>query len=196
MFSTQKTSLKLLVEIKISWIRLQQRMKFGVFATIPQLNAKILNGSHQHHQKTKKFVFKSQKWRQCLCVSTTHHEFVPEGQTVTGSFYLSVLECLWKRIHHVWPEYSAPGSWFLLHDNAPVHWAVAVQEFLAQNECVCSIIHPTPLIYPPMIIFCSPNWSYHWKSTCLKMFKTSKQLWHRVFGPYHKKTCRGPSSLC
>jgi len=27
----------------------------------PQLNAKVLNGSHQHHQKAKKFVFKSQK---------------------------------------------------------------------------------------------------------------------------------------
>ena len=30
-------------------------------AMIPQLNAKVLNGSHQHHQKTKKLVFKSQK---------------------------------------------------------------------------------------------------------------------------------------
>ena len=55
-----------------------------------------------------------------------HHEFVPEGQTVTGSFYLSVVKCLWKRIRHVWPEYSAPGSWFPLHDNAPVHRSVAV----------------------------------------------------------------------
>ena len=54
-----------------------------------------------------------------------HHEFVP------GSFYLSVLECLWKRIHCVRPEYSAPGCWFLLHDNVPVHRAVAVQELLA-----------------------------------------------------------------
>jgi len=32
-----------------------------------------------------------------------HHKFVPEGQTVTGSFYLSVLECLWKRIRRVQP---------------------------------------------------------------------------------------------
>ena len=31
------------------------------FTMIPQLNAKVLNGSHQHHQKVKKFVFKSQK---------------------------------------------------------------------------------------------------------------------------------------
>jgi len=28
-------------------------MKLGVFAVIPQLNAKVLNGSHQHHQKAK-----------------------------------------------------------------------------------------------------------------------------------------------
>ena len=63
-----------------------------------------------------------------------HHEFVPQGQTVTGSFYLSVLERLWKRIRRVRPEYSAPGSWFLLHDNAPVHRAVAVQEFLARKQ--------------------------------------------------------------
>ena len=69
---------------------------------------------------------------------------------------------LWKTILHVQPEYSSPGSWFLLHDNAPVHWAVAVKEFLARKQvCVpCSIIRPTPLIYPPLIIYCSPDWSY------------------------------------
>ena len=60
-----------------------------------------------------------------------HHEFVPEGQTVTGSFYLSVLEGLWKRTRRVRPKHSAPGSRLLLHDNALVHRAVAVQEFLA-----------------------------------------------------------------
>ena len=38
-----------------------QRIKLGVFAMIPQLNAKVLNGSHHHHQKAKKFIFKSQK---------------------------------------------------------------------------------------------------------------------------------------
>jgi len=62
-----------------------------------------------------------------------HHEFVPEGQTVTGSFYLSVLECLWKRFCRVWPEYSASSS------------------------CCTRIFSPTPLIYPPVIISCSPN---------------------------------------
>jgi len=70
-----------------------------------------------------------------------HHESVPEGQTVTGNFYLSVLERLWKRIRRVRPEYPAPGSWFLLHYNAPVYQAVAVQEFLARKQ-VCMLHHP------------------------------------------------------
>jgi transposase len=70
-----------------------------------------------------------------------HHKVVPEGQSVTGSFYLSVLEGLWKRIRCVWREYLAPGSSFLLHDNAPVHRTVAVQEFLAQKQ-VCMLNHP------------------------------------------------------
>jgi len=79
-----------------------------------------------------------------------HHEFVPVGQTATGGFYLSVLEHLWKRICHVQPEYSAPGSWFLLHNNAPVHQAVAVQEFLAEKQ-VC-MLHPLP--YSPDLSPC------------------------------------------
>ena len=128
-------------------------MKLDVFAMIPQLNAKVLNGSHQHNQEAKKFVFKSQKWRQCLCFydskGNIHHEFVPDGQTVTGSFYLSVLGHMWKRIRRVRPEYSAPASWFLLHDNAPVYRAVAVQEFLARKQ-VCVLHHPpySPDLFP------------------------------------------------
>ena len=48
----------------------------------------------------------------------------------------------------------------------------------------------------PLWLFSVPRkWSYHWKGTSLKMFKTSKELWHRVFGPYHKKTCRSFQSL-
>ena len=178
-------------------------MKLGGFAMIPQLNAKVLNGSHQHHQKAKKFIFKSQKWSQCLCVSMTARELFTtvclwetNCQTITGSFYLSVLERQWRRIRLVRPEYSAPSSWFLLHDNAPVHWALAVQEFLARKQ-VCVLNHPPySSDLSPVIIFCSPNWSYHWRGTSLKTFKTSKEVWHRVFGPYHKETCRGCSSLC
>ena len=44
-------------------------------------------------------------------------------------------------IRHVQPKYSPPGSWFLLHDNALVHQAVAVQEFSARKQ-VCMLHHP------------------------------------------------------
>jgi hypothetical protein len=71
-------------------------MKLGVFAMIQQLNAKMLNGSHQHHQRAKKFVLKVKSEDMLVCFYDSngiiHHEFVTEGQTVTGSFYLSVLE--------------------------------------------------------------------------------------------------------
>jgi len=105
-------------------------MKLGVFAMNPQLNAKVLNGSHQYHQKEKSSSSKVKSEENAFVFL---RQFVPEGQTVTGSFCLSVLERLWKRIRRVQPEYSAPGSWFLLHDNAPVHRAVAVQEFLVRK---------------------------------------------------------------
>ena len=145
-------------------------MKLGVFAMIPQLNAKVLNGNHQHHQKAKKLIFKSQKSKvktMLVCFYDSkgiiHHEFVPEGQTVNGSFYLSVLERLWKRICRVRPEYWAPGSWFLLHNNAPVHRAVAVQEFLAQKQVW--VLHHLP--YSPYLSPCDyflfPKLKLPWK---------------------------------
>jgi len=89
-------------------------------------------------------------WCCVLGGADLHHEFVPEGQTVTGNFYLSVLKRLWKRIRPVRPEYSAPGSWFLLHDSAPVHRAVAVQEFLARKQV--SVLHHPP--YSPDLSPC------------------------------------------
>ena len=126
-------------------------MKLGVFAMIPQLNTKVLNGNLTKRQNIR--FQKSKVKTMLVCFyddkGIIHHEFVPEGQNVTGSFYLSVLEHLWKRIRRVRPEDSAPGSWFLLHDNPPVHRAVAVQEFLAWKQ-VCVLHQPSysPDLYP------------------------------------------------
>jgi len=69
-------------------------MKLGVFAMIPQPNAKVLNGSHQHHQNAKTFVFKSQKWRQCLCVSTTTRELFTTSLSLgTNCHWKFLFEC-------------------------------------------------------------------------------------------------------
>ena len=32
------------------------------------------------------------------------------------------------------PEKWRTNGWFLLHDNAPVHWSVLVKDFLSKND--------------------------------------------------------------
>ena len=127
-------------------------MKLGVFAMIPQLNAEWKSPASPKSKKVRLQKSKVKTILVCFYDSKgiIHHESVPEGQTVTGSFYLSVLERLWKRIRLVRPEYSAPGIWFLFHDNAPVHQAVAVQNFLARKQ-VCVLHHPP---YSPDLSLC------------------------------------------
>jgi hypothetical protein len=62
-----------------------------------------------------------------------HHEFVPPGQSVTGHFYVQVLQrlcdALQKRRFNKWQ-----GQWFLHHENAPSHTSLVVQHFLAEKN--------------------------------------------------------------
>ncbi|PNF32638.1 hypothetical protein B7P43_G15510 [Cryptotermes secundus] len=51
-----------------------------------------------------------------------HHEFVPPGQTVTGHFYVQVLQSLHDVVRRKWQ-----GQWFLHHDNIPSHTLLVVQ---------------------------------------------------------------------
>ena len=79
-----------------------------------------------------------------------HKEFVPAGQTVNSAFYEEVLKWLLRRIHCVRPELHRTGQWMLLHDNAPVHCAIRVHQFLAQRG-VPVLDHPpySPDLAPP-----------------------------------------------
>jgi histone-lysine N-methyltransferase SETMAR len=73
--------------------------------------------------------------------SVIHCEFVPEGQTVNGQFYLGVMERLLKRIRRFLPEFDNSKEWFLLHDNAPAHTAGVVR-FLARRQA--TVLHHPP----------------------------------------------------
>jgi histone-lysine N-methyltransferase SETMAR len=70
-----------------------------------------------------------------------NHEFVPEGQTVNGQFYLGVMEQLLKQIHHVRPEFHNSKEWFLLQDNAPAHTTGVVARFLTIKQV--TVLHHT-----------------------------------------------------
>ena len=145
--------------------------------------------------KWQNFVFKSKKLRKCLFLRLQGNystRVCPEGQTVTGIFYL----CSGTPVEEDSPcPARVLSTRQLVSSSRHCTGQLLYENFYPENKWACSTILPASLIYPPVIIFCSPNWSYHWKDACLKMLKTSKQLWHRVFGPYHKTTCRGPSNL-
>lgn len=96
--------------------------------------------------KPKKLRFQKSKVKTMLLVfydskGIVHHEFAPNGQSITGQYYLEVLKRLWARVLKVRPEYKAPGSWSLLHDNAPAHTCLAVRQFLAKKN-ITVIAHP------------------------------------------------------
>jgi hypothetical protein len=87
-----------------------------------------------------------------------HKEFVPEGQTVNSAFYIEFIGRLFKRISWVRPQFQAEGSWFLLHDNAPSHFALAVKTFLAKHGVV-EISNPpySPDLAPAHFFFLFPT---------------------------------------
>ena len=70
-----------------------------------------------------------------------HKEFVPEGSTVNGQYYLGVVQLLLARIRRVRPKYKVQGSWSLLYDNALAHKCITVRNFLA-SKSVQVVDHP------------------------------------------------------
>jgi histone-lysine N-methyltransferase SETMAR len=55
-----------------------------------------------------------------------HREFIAPGQSVTGHFYMQVLQ----RLHNAfWRKWQ--GQWFLHHDNAPSNTS---EQFLAEKN--------------------------------------------------------------
>jgi hypothetical protein len=66
----------------------------------------------------------------------SHLKFVPEKQTVNGKLYKDLIRRL------------IAGSWYLLHENAPVHSSGVVPEFLPKQG-IPILSHP-----PYSLILC------------------------------------------
>ncbi|KAJ4437672.1 hypothetical protein ANN_17817 [Periplaneta americana] len=67
-----------------------------------------------------------------------HMEFIPEGATLNKTRYKEILGRLRDSIRRKRPELWRTKNWLLLHDNAPAHRSVLVQEELARQQCVFS----------------------------------------------------------
>ncbi|KAJ4426782.1 hypothetical protein ANN_26581 [Periplaneta americana] len=79
-----------------------------------------------------------------------HHEFIPEGRTVTKELYVEILRRLRVAVRRKRPEKWVDNNWFLMHDNAPPHRAIIVKNFLARHN-ITALDHPpySPDLSPP-----------------------------------------------
>jgi len=102
-----------------------------------------------------------------------HKEFVPPGQTVNKQYYREVLERLRKRVHRVRPEIA--DTWMLLHDNAPCHIAIFVNEFLAKKVFQWFRSHHTRLIGVRVTSSFSQNSNSTSNVVILELWTTSKR---------------------
>ena len=93
---------------------------------------------------------KDNKVRELATLCFIHYEFVPTGQTVNQVYHLKVLKKLREKVRRKRPELFANKSWILHHDNAPVHTALSVREFLATKQI-------TVLEYPAYSPALAPN---------------------------------------
>ncbi|KAJ4449971.1 hypothetical protein ANN_01378 [Periplaneta americana] len=62
-----------------------------------------------------------------------HHEYAPEGQTVTKEYYHDVLRRLRDAVRHKRPDMWTAKNWHLHHDNAPAHSSQLIHTFLAKH---------------------------------------------------------------
>ena len=63
-----------------------------------------------------------------------HLEFLPQGQTINQNVYKDILRRLMRLVREKRRELWETKSWLLHHDNAPVHNALSIQQFLAENN--------------------------------------------------------------
>ena len=56
-----------------------------------------------------------------------HHEYAPQGQTITKECYRDLLCCLHDVVRRKRPELWSTGNWRLHHDNAPAHSSHLIQ---------------------------------------------------------------------
>lgn len=63
-----------------------------------------------------------------------HSEFLPTGQTANAAWYVQVLRNLREKIRLLRPKLWINKSWFLHHDNAPIHTAHSTCDYLTKHN--------------------------------------------------------------
>jgi transposase len=80
-----------------------------------------------------------------------HHEYAPQGQTITKEYYQGVLRRLYDAVQRKRPDLWAAKTWQLHHDNAPAHSAHLIQTFIVKHNI--SVVRQAP--YSPDMAPCN-----------------------------------------
>jgi len=84
------------------------------------------------------------------------------------------------------PEKWRTSIWFLLHDNAPAHRSVWVNDFLAKNNVTILQQPHTLLTWLQLIFNCSLDWNQHWREGAFVMLTTSFRMRRKSWKGSHK----------
>ena len=106
---------------------------------------------HGNSAATSKFVDRFLDSR-----GVVHHEYAPQGQTVTKQYYEGVLCRLRNAVRSKRPDLCAAESWQLHHDNAPAYSSYLIQGFLAKHNIPLILQAP----YSPGMAPCD-FWMFH-----------------------------------
>jgi hypothetical protein len=69
-------------------------------------------------------------------------KFIPEGTIINKHHYKEILHRQCSSIHHKSPELWCRKNWLLLHNSAPAHCSVLVQEELEKQQSpFCHTLH-------------------------------------------------------
>ena len=86
-----------------------------------------------------------------------HHEYTPQGQTITKEYYRDFLRHLCDAVRHKRPQLWSTGNFCLHHDNAPAHSSHLIQIFLAKIQTPV-FRHSTKHYITQMLLVI--NWRY------------------------------------
>ena len=114
-------------------------MSCGFTSTIQKQRRSPYNGNIHHPQGQRKHGRSAAMSRLCWPFffdshGVVHHEYVPQGQTVTKEYYEGVLCRLHNAVRRKRPYLWAAKTWQLHHDNAPGHSIHLIQGFLAKHN--------------------------------------------------------------
>ena len=78
-----------------------------------------------------------------------HHEYAPQGQTVTKEYYLEVMHHFRDAVRCKRLDLWMALTWQLHHDNVPAHSSHLIQTFLAKNNTPQLRLSPYSSDMPP-----------------------------------------------